>query len=169
VPRASARSRESIALTCEVGGDPVRTTVSRPVVMTVTMDRDLTTRGHRRNATAQVTTHVSAWLGRGEGPRASGVSPISIPGFGRGEGPPASGVSPVPKEGLGCFRRPGRFRIHTHGFLCALCVLCGETVLHVGYAAITITVVNLLLRFLQFGRFSVVRSADQTSRSSRQR
>ena len=32
----SARSRQSIALTCEVGGDLVMTTVSRPVVTTDT-------------------------------------------------------------------------------------------------------------------------------------
>ena len=63
-PRASA-SHESIALTCEVGGDPVRTTVSRPVVMSVsTMVRaHVPTRDHARECVVQTGRRPSS-LGR---------------------------------------------------------------------------------------------------------
>jgi hypothetical protein len=61
-----SKPSQSVALPSEVGGGPVRTRVSGPVVMTVmTM------------VPAHVTTHVSAWIGRGAGPLASGVSLIS--------------------------------------------------------------------------------------------
>jgi hypothetical protein len=80
-PRASARYRyQQVALTCKVGGHPVRTTVSRHVV-TATTDHHLTTRGDHHHIVCStvttVATHVSAWFGRGEGPPTSGVSPIS--------------------------------------------------------------------------------------------
>ena len=46
-PWPSARPRCSrVALTCEVGGDPVRITGSRPVVTSLTMDHGLGKRGH---------------------------------------------------------------------------------------------------------------------------
>ena len=65
-PRASARCRwQRVALTCEVCGDPVRTTFSRPVVTTV-----LTTVPRTR---PNVTTCVSTWFARAQAfqPRAS--------------------------------------------------------------------------------------------------
>ena len=83
-----------IALTCEVGGDSIWTTVARPEVTTV----PTTVPGTRPN----VTTCVSPWFGQGESPQASGVSPIPLSGIGRGESPPASRVSIAQSIALTC-------------------------------------------------------------------
>ena len=83
-----------IALTCEVGGDSIWTTVARPEVTTV----PTTVPGTRPN----VTTCVSPWFGQGESPQASGVSPIPLSGIGRGESPPALRVSIAQSIALTC-------------------------------------------------------------------
>ena len=89
-------SDEARASNLRRGRDLVNRLLRSRVKLAVTPRPRVTRRQNTRQyVRTRVTTHVSAWFGRGAGPPALGVSPTPLSRFGRGPGPLAPGVSPI--------------------------------------------------------------------------